>query len=234
MGHQNRRHSKAKHGLSRQEKRIAAIDRNFQEFFRFDLMDLEANREGWITENQFINLMQIRHNTRLTLWFALPLCVLILNILPLYVFLSALNVQCLIEYICIFGAYWMTYIIPQQAHLKNLTRDIEEPSIRRVIGISELNEGRTYTSKKKLTVGNITFTIAPKFADYIWGGRRNTRLNLPPHFPTPFRHGVGYIIYYAPHSKTILSATIAWKADFDDLYTKSVITMGADGEIEVG
>lgn len=200
--------------------------------YHFDSADLRANRVGHITDAQWVRLAQIRRGKRILLLVGLPIYLTgVLSISSIILWPFLIDGSCIPISMGLFGFYWFVYVVREIHYLGQLAHDKEMAQIEWVFGEAHLTESLFYWTKNVMVLDGIAFAITPKESGCLCAlgmggcGYRYTY---------PFHSGYWYTVYYLPHSKTILSAEITRDLDFEARLEQSVITLGADGEIEVG
>lgn len=201
--------------------------------FGFDVIDLRANMDGNITNFQLQRLGQIWWNKFLSLVVGLPLILVVgygcigFAIIPVLIEEETGGVFCL----GVAGMVLVAYIIREAWYLFLLTLDIRRHQIRWVMGQAKMVSSVFYLDREYLELEGVRFAVNPKESGCL---RISMMMERLPQFTYPFHTGGWYTVYYVPHSKTIVSAEVSRLEDFEARLEQSVITMGADGEIEVG
>lgn len=206
---------------------------SIEAYLGFDAIDLQANMEGNITNLQLKRLSDSWWSKFLSLVIGLPVILFsmygCIGFAALPVLLhDNLGIVCL----SLFGLYLMIYVIREGWQIIQLARDIREHQVRWVVGQAKKSTSLFYLTRDYIVIDGLKFAVDPQER----GCFRLALLGQGSHYHTdhPFYRDESYAVYYVPHSKTIISAKIGLPADYEARLEQSVITMGADGEIEVG
>lgn len=213
MGHKKKERFIAPSRPARMRPRQIA-DENYElgRVLYFDPIDLHANMDGNITSTQ---LHWLRQRWGKKLWglvVGLPILVFFTGGCLVLGSQSDQNSDNLAP-LClgILGIYGVFYVFNEARELILLARDIRNHEIRWVTGQAKIDAHMLHFTKDVLTLDGVNFTVSS----------------------IAFKRGRWYTVYYVPHSRTIISAEISRPEDFEARLEQSVITLGADGEIEV-
>lgn len=201
--------------------------------FGFDGVDLHANMDGNITNFQLQRLGQIWWNKFLSLIIVLPIILGAVYATFGFVALPILLDQGQAGAFCLGvpSVILTVYVIRETWYLFLLMLDIRHHQVRWVVGEAKTDNSLFYLYRQYLIVDRARFAVDPKETGCLrWWMLGNQAM----HYTYPFKSGRWYTVYYVPHSKTIISAEVSRPEDFEARLEQSVITMGADGEIEVG
>ncbi|KAB2857380.1 MAG: hypothetical protein F9K46_13015 [Anaerolineae bacterium] len=129
------------------------------------------------------------------------------------------------------GAYLVAYVVHEAWYLLQLARDYKDHQIYTVTGKANMWISFFTWGAEVMHLEGVRFVVLPKQTGCM---RAFIKLDRMGHYSYPFKENQWYTVYYLPNSKTIISAEISREEDFNARLLQTVITMGADGEIEVG
>ncbi len=172
--------------MEKEKLKILSLETDLMTALNFTEADLDANRDGQLSEEQYVSLQSKR-----TYWrygvigitgFAVILSAAGIRMLPGYDYAPANIVMlfCLlfggIQFLTAFY-YWMRY--------RAVTSDLRDQTVAAAQGIAMLES--LGFGKMTVRVGDRTFMMKDKAG-------------------LAFKNGDPYCLYYAPHSKILLSA----------------------------
>ncbi|MBI5928638.1 MAG: hypothetical protein HY862_04975 [Chloroflexi bacterium] len=201
-------------------------------YYRFDSVDLQANIEGNITNFQLERLGEIWWNKFWGLVLGLPLILVFgygcfgMTMIPIMLEQDHTWAYCF----GLSGVYLIAYVVHEAWHLVQLARDAKQHQIYSVTGKAKMWISWFTWGAEVMHLDGVRFVVLPKQT-----GCTRIFIKADPigSYSYPFKENQWYTVYYLPHSKTIISAEISRPEDFDARLEESVITMGADGEIEL-